>query len=83
MLNKKENENKNKQLEKAEFYDLLERINGNIEEVWHKLDLVAHYLDELSESREFEDAIIYLARAHSKEYDMKCKAVEDAVAGKV
>jgi len=86
MFKNKDNRTKKEQLEKAELFDLMERLNGNVEEIWHKLDLVAHSLQEISESgfdQEVGDALISLARAHSKDYDKKIKKMEEAVAGKV
>jgi hypothetical protein len=54
-----------------------EKLNSNIDEIWHKLEGIEHWLSEISEhgilSREIEYAIIAIARAQSKELDEEYK----------
>ena len=55
----------------------LEKINGNIEEIWHKLENIDYHLMQISEygffSSDFEEAIIAIARVQSKDFDKKYK----------
>lgn len=64
-----------------------ERLNGNLEEIWHKLSGIEYFLRMIAEDgvlrREIEESIIAIARSQSKELDKKYKDLENAIAGKV
>ena len=57
-----------------------EKLNANLEDIWHKLENIEHWIMQLSEygifSREVEEAIVAIARAQSKDFDEKCKQWE-------
>jgi len=64
-------------IEKAELFDQLEHINSNIEEIWHKLDTIAYFMQKIGEEgilgRELENAIVMMCRSQSKELDQEYK----------
>lgn len=64
-----------------------EKLNGNIEEINHRLEGIEYWLREIGENgilgREVEDAIIYLARSFSKELDDEYKAQLEAAGADV
>ena len=59
----------------------LEKINGNLEEIWHRLDTIQYYFGELYQNGflggEVEDAIIAIGRSLNKDLDKKYREFEN------
>lgn len=58
---------------KAEIINQLERMNSNLEEIWHNLNDIQHFIQVISDSglfnREVFESIISIARAQSREFN--------------
>jgi len=59
----------------------LEEINGNIEEIWHRLEGIEHFIRQIAEEgilgSEIEESIVSIARSLNKDFDKKYKYFEN------
>ena len=65
----------------------IDEINNNLEEIWHRLDIIAHFIQEIGTygiiGNEIEESLTAIARALNKDYDKKLKELEESIGAKV
>jgi predicted transcriptional regulator YheO len=66
---------------------IMEEINANIEEIWHRLEGIEHFLQEITMNgifgRDVEESIVAIARALNKNFAAKYKEIENIDPAKV
>lgn len=69
------------------YENQLEKMNNNLEEIWHRLEGIEHFVREIAEhgilDNEIHNCIVAIARAQNKELDKKYKELEKVIVGEV